>query len=147
MVKLFFISFLCLIVSFSTLGYVSAETGHHHHHSNASSFSLLSLNQGKRWQMDDHTRMSSRQMQKTFFDADHSSLSALNALGEELEHQLEGLIAGCTMNGEAHEQLHLFLNEHIATVAALSKASNYQSAVESAIKLKGQFESYQQYFE
>jgi hypothetical protein len=147
MSKRIILATLAIFMSFSIPGHASDEHHHDHEHSNAASLSGLSLDNGKPWMMDEHTRKVSREMKTTFFEADHSKLKTLNTLGKKLDTQLQELIAGCTMTGPAHDQLHVFLNDHMPTIAALSKAENLKTARESAIKLKGQFESYQQYFQ
>lgn len=138
---------LALSATLATQGYTAEEHGHgHDSHASAATSTGLSLNNGDRWEMDDHTRNLSRKMQETFFTADHSTLAGLNAAGASLEQQLQELISGCTMTGKAHEQLHLFLNDHIPTIDALSKADDYATARESAIRLKGQLETYRKHF-
>ncbi len=141
------ITLVYLSSTFFSYGY--AEDGHSHGHSGHSSETAthgLSLNNEDRWNMDEHTRTVSQNMKKTFFAADHSTQEGLNAVGMVLQTQMEELIAGCTMQGKSHDQLHIFLNDHIPTISALSKADNYDSARASAIQLKGQFETYQLYF-
>jgi len=123
------------------------KTAHEHgNHGSEAAISGLKLNNGVRWEMDGHTRTMSSKMEKTFFNADHSTQSSLNAMGVQLEAQLDVLIAGCTMDGEAHNQLHMFLNDYIPTVNNLSKAKDLESARGEAIKLKGQLEAYKTHF-
>lgn len=147
MKKTIVIVLMYLSTTFFSYGY--AEDNHSHGNSNLSSETStygLSLNNGDRWNMDEHTRTMSQKMKNTFFDADHSAQASLNAVGMELQAQMKELIAGCTMQGKAHDQLHIFLNDHIPTISALSEADDYNSARTSAIQLKGQFEAYQTYF-
>jgi len=121
--------------------------GHEHsNHGSEIAVNRLSLKNGERWDMDGHTRAMLLKMEKTFFGADHSTQSGLNAAGAKLEKQLDDLIAGCTMHGEAHDQLHIFLSDYIPTIRHLAKAEDYDAARGSAIKLKGQLEMYKKYF-
>lgn len=121
--------------------------GHEHgHHANSTETGGLSLNHGERWTMDEHTRSMLIRMEKAFFASDHSTLTGLNRAGAELKAQMDQLIAGCTMGGEAHNQLHLFLAEYIATIDRLARAEEYAAAREEEVKLKGDFETYKQYF-
>lgn len=141
------VSLMALSVTFATYGYTAEEHSHgHDSHGSITIASGLSLNNGERWEMDDHTRTMSQMMQKTFLAADHSTLEGLNAAGTTLEEQMQELITGCTMTGNAHEQLHVFLSEHIPTINALAKADEYPIARENAIRLKGQLETYQKHF-
>ncbi len=139
------ILFTLVLFSSSSFSYPYAE--HNHSHDKVEkSVHGLSLKNGELWAMDNHTRTLSKKMKQTFVSADHSSQANLNTLGKKLQTQLDELIAGCTMTGEAHDQLHIFLTKHIPTIKALSEANNYDSARASAIKLKGQFENYQKFF-
>ncbi len=138
-----------LAISLFTFGLQAAEDEHNRMHSNhgsAVTTSGLSLNNGDRWEMDDHTRRMSSKMKVTFFDADHSDQASLNALGVQLETQMNELIKGCTMSGEAHDQLHLFLADHVPTIQNLAKADDYDTARKLAIKLKGNYETYTKHF-
>lgn len=146
------LSLFILASSFIFGGYqqlYAAQQEHNHEHSANSeekAINGLSLNHGKRWEMDKHTRIMSVKMNDTFFNSDHSTQASLNSLGIKLEKQLNELIAGCTMDGEAHNQLHLFLTDYIPTVQDLAKAKNLDMARRSAIKLKGYLEAYKKHF-
>ncbi len=140
---------ISLSISLFTFGLHAADDAHSHGHSNHGSTvaaSGLSLNNGDQWEMDDHTRKMSSKMEETFFGADHSNQASLNALGTQLETQIGELIKGCTMSGEAHDQLHIFLTDYIPTIQNLAKAEDYETARNSAIKLKGNLETYKKHF-
>jgi hypothetical protein len=127
----------------------AGQQEHNHEHSENSegkAINDLSLNHGKRWEMDKHTRIISVKMNDTFFNSDHSTKANLKSLGIKLETQLNDLIAGCTMEGEAHNQLHLFLTNYAPTIQNLAKAKNLDMARRSAIKLKGYLEAYKKHF-
>lgn len=144
---------ISLVISLFAFGYsvsshASDESHSHGHseHAGEATAGGLSLNNGDRWEMDDHTRKMSSKMEKTFFGADHSNQASLNALGGQLETQLGELVNGCTMSGEAHNQLHIFLSDYIPTVKNLANAKDYETARNSAIKLKGNLETYKKHF-
>lgn len=150
MKKIFIAAALAAIpfISSGTSSAIAADHAHGHGHAQHASTagSGLSLNQGERWEMDAHTRDMLLQMEETFFAADHSSQAGLNAVGVKLKGQLDKLIAGCTMHGAAHDQLHLFLTDYIPTIDRLADASDYEKARAAAIELKGQLETYKHYF-
>ncbi|KAA3613764.1 MAG: hypothetical protein DWQ05_15920 [Calditrichaeota bacterium] len=82
----------------------------------------LKLNNGKKWQMDDHTRQSIQNINQLV--AENNELKAIadfQKLGKSLDTELNGLIKGCTMQGEAHDQLHAFLADFIPKIAALKE--------------------------
>jgi hypothetical protein len=147
---------IVIAASLAVIPLISAGTGStayaqnqghgHGHHASATEISGLSLNHGERWKMDEHTRTMLVEMEKAFFASDHSNQAGLNAAGAELKAQMDQLIAGCTMDGAAHSQLHLFLSEYIPTIDRLARAENYTAARKEAIALKGHFSTYKQYF-
>jgi hypothetical protein len=139
---------IALSISICSFGLQAAEEHGHDAHAHGSEMpaSGLSLNDGKRWEMDDHTRKMSLKMSKTFFNSDHSSQASLSAMGAKLENQLNQLIAGCTMDGEAHKQLHVFLADYIPNIKSLTEAKDLDMARDSAIKLKANLETYEKHF-
>ena len=103
------------------------------------------LDDGKKWPMDAHTRTSFTKMAESFLKADHISLEAdgLKQVGVDLQVDLDGLIQGCTMVGDAHNQLHIYLTGYIPAVQALAKTGD----MEDAKKVKHYLEMYDDYFE
>jgi hypothetical protein len=105
----------------------------------------LRLNNGDKWKMDDHTRSSFINMAGSFLNMDHSSLDGegLKKAGSDLQVQIGELIKGCTMTGEAHDQLHVYLMGYMPAVDALTKSGG----IEDAKKVKHYLEIYGEYFE
>ena len=105
----------------------------------------LVLNNGEKWSMDEHTRSSFAKMAGSFLQADHKSLEGegLRQVGSELQLDLDGLIKGCTMTGEAHNQLHVYLTGYIPAVQALSETGSLKNAK----KVKHYLEIYDDYLE
>jgi hypothetical protein len=78
----------------------------------------LQLNDGKKWVMDDHTRSMFATMVGRVEGWDAGG-EAAEELGGALENDLDALIQGCTMTGEAHTQLHRFLMDLIPAIEKL----------------------------
>ncbi len=96
------------------------------------------LNQGAKWVMDDHTRVMFIAMkQKVDTGGD------LQAMGAELNDDLQKLIQGCTMTGAAHDQLHVFLVPYMTSVKALSETGSKAAYSE----VKQALQDYKKYFE
>ncbi|MBL4697689.1 MAG: hypothetical protein JKX70_02535 [Phycisphaerales bacterium] len=121
------------------------HSGHDHADSTESGLEGLSLNDGKKWMMDDHTRSSFSTMADSFLALNHATMDtdALKQVGTDLRQDINGLIQGCTMTGESHNQLHVLLTGYIASVDALAASGQ----IEDAIKVKGFLEEYAEYFE
>lgn len=73
----------------------------------------LSLNEGKKWQVDEHTRKSVLQMKRLVEN------TAPDELGKSMAGEISNLFKGCTMQGPAHDQLHLFLTDLLGNVNGL----------------------------
>ena len=101
-------------------------------HTHATADDNLVLNDGQKWQMDDHTRASFADMAGAFRDVDATALDTegLKAAGADLMTDLKGLISGCTMTGEDHDQLHVYLTAYIPAVTELEKSGELKTAQE-----------------
>lgn len=82
----------------------------------------LALDAGNRWQVDEHTRLTFGRMVEACEGSVTDDAGALRARGDQLNGLITELIAGCTMTGAGHEQLHVFLNGYMPAVAALAEA-------------------------
>ncbi len=103
------------------------------------------LNDGERWQMDEHTRTSFAKMATSFLDADPQPVAAedLKAAGANLNTLINELIMGCTMIGPGHDQLHVYLVGYMPAVAALASAGR----TEDAETVTRYLEAYDEFFE
>ncbi len=105
----------------------------------------LELNNGQKWQMDEHTRSVFAKMATSFLGSDISSLEGegLKNAGAGLQGDINELIRGCTMTGDAHDQLHVYLTGYMPAVASLS----HSGQMEDAKKVRHYLENYDTYFE
>ncbi len=100
--------------------------------------SSLKLDDGKRWKTDEPTRKSMTAMKERMAD---KSLEG-KTLGEALDKELQKLIQGCKMTGEAHNQLHYWLEPFMGHVKELREGK--EGAAE---KVKSSLAEYDKYFE
>jgi hypothetical protein len=107
----------------------------------------LSLNEGEKWPMDEHTRNSINTINAIFDREEPSTVEDYNAVGEETDAEMNNLIAGCTMEGAAHDQLHLFLGTFIPKVKALGAEKNIEEAGALYREIDQLLSYYDQYFE
>ncbi len=107
----------------------------------------LTLNEGAKWSMDEHTRTSSAALRAHLSEATPESVEALAALGATLQGDIDGLIAGCKMTGPSHDQLHVFLMAFIPEVQALSATTELDAGHKSVARLKELMASYGEHFE
>ncbi len=119
-------------------GNAHSENAPAHDHAEGMS---LRLNQGAKWQADDHTRAAVKAMRSELAD----STSGNEALGKKLQTQQEELIRGCTMTGTEHDQLHVWLNllaPAIDRLAADTDAARSPDARKEVAHLLDEFDKY-----
>jgi len=104
----------------------------------------LVLDEGRKWEMDAHTRAMIARMSGRLEGMDMGAMSsdALGALGGDLRADVDSLVAGCTMTGSAHDQLHTFLAAYIPAVEGMKQGDSAE-----ATKVRELLELYPQYFE
>lgn len=126
----------------------SVESSSSHSHSEVFEDGLdqLRLDSGRKWKADDHTRLSFAKMAGYFLNLDLASQGEeeLKKAGSELQLGINELVTGCTMNGDAHDQLHVFLmSGYVPAVAELSESGSMKEAE----KVKHYLNKYSEYFE
>ncbi|MGI1679450.1 MAG: hypothetical protein K6L75_11995 [Cellvibrionaceae bacterium] len=131
-----FLALLCLQMAYGENDLHHAN--HEQKHSEAHENKKPSLDYGAKWKMDSHTRkMFVAMSERVHVGGD------LKKVGEKLKEDLQKLIKGCTMTGEAHDQLHLFLASYFPAVRKLSE----EGTEEAFQKVKHVLLDYQSYFE
>ena len=108
----------------------------------------LELDNGKKWQVDEHTRVSAAGMTQYIREAAPiASVEDARTLGSGIEEQLKGLIQGCTMTGPSHDQLHVFLAALFPRVAKLKKEADLELLRTTQQEIGSLFDAYQDHFE
>jgi uncharacterized membrane protein len=106
-----------------------------------------SLNKGEKWVSDAHTRAKVLQMQRSLSEYEKSGSQHYRVLADSLTGQLNRLIAGCTMEGRAHEELHKWLAPLTENIKYLSNEESPLSASTSAREIATFLDSFDQFFE
>lgn len=114
----------------------------HEHGSDAAHEMKLQLNGEQKWEADKHTRDAVKGMQATL--RDHSGDS--QALGKQLQQQTDSLVRGCTMTGDAHNQLHIWLEQFTPAVKALATEQDDAKSTEQREKVTHLLDEYDRYF-
>jgi len=129
----------------------SAPEGDAHDHADhadqAADALVLSLDGSAKWKMDAHTRKVMAKTRETIHGADTSNVQALQGLGAVLQRQLDKLIEGCTMDGPAHDELHVFLMAWIPKVDALKKATGAKTGQVTVDEMMAMLDKYDEFFE
>ncbi len=120
------------------------ETGHESHASEAQ----LTLDGGKKWQVDDSTRASAARLAGLLEDADPAlTLDGARALGQALDEELDVLVKGCKMTGPAHDQLHVFLVALFPQVEALRQETDPAALERARDEVGSLLAAYDRHFE
>jgi hypothetical protein len=106
------------------------------------------LNDGKKWQMDEHTRNAIHNLNNIIKSKEHiKTLDDYKLLAVKLDEELLSLIRGCTMEGPAHDQLHIFIGYFYPMVQNLKKEKNLDAAQNILIEMQVLFMEYHKSFE
>lgn len=101
----------------------------------------LTLNDGEKWQTDDHTRQSILRMKELV------ETTPPDSLGRALSGEINRLFEGCKLEGEAHSQLHTFLGELLAHVTGLYTTEEATEQAKEIGAIKKLFIEYDAHFE
>jgi hypothetical protein len=104
----------------------------------------LRLNGADKWPMDAHTRAMFDKMTASFRDGgtDSGDSESIKAVGAKIRGEIDELIQGCTMTGEAHNQLHKYLMAYIPAVEKMAK----EGTKAGAASVRELLELYPKYF-
>lgn len=121
-----------------------AKDDHEHHDSAAAP--AIALDNGEKWTADENTLRLVRKMEDEVFAFGKAPESDYKILADSLRKDLDLLVAGCTMKGTAHDELHKWLLPNINYVKALSGAETRQEANEIMKKLDESYDVFNQSF-
>ncbi len=122
----------------------SQEANHESHGSTAQ----LTLDDGRKWPVDEHTMGSAGRLAKLVSDAPAiESPDGAHALGEALDAELDVLVKGCKMTGPAHDQLHVFLMAFIPQVEELQTATDLGELQRAREEIGSLLAAYEEHFE
>lgn len=122
--KMYLITLLSLGITFLLVSCGRDRNSHHGaHQSHADSEALkIELNNSEKWELDNHTRSMFQTMLKRI-----EAGGAPQDIGTSLSKDLDKLIQGCTMTGQAHNQLHVYLVSYIPSVQKLKESGSVDS--------------------
>lgn len=132
--------------AFAACGHDDNHPANDHAHGDAAG-ATLTLNDGKKWQADQHTNDAMAGISKALAEQPASTTEQLNALGKELKIRVDALVQGCTMTGPEHEQLHVFLNDFIPAVQHLAAETDHAKATEVHQHVSHLAEEYDKHFQ
>jgi hypothetical protein len=123
---------------------MESHEGHDHHDEAAKE---LSLNEGAKWAVNSEMMVHVRAMEKRITDFAASNTKNYSALASDLDKSIGELTSSCTMTGESHDQLHLWLLPQIKLVEELTAAKNDKEAATEFAKIQTSMVTFNQFFE
>lgn len=107
---------------------------------------VLTLNEGKKWKIDEPTRININEINQTFTEfADKKRTDYLN-LATELQKESDKLVSECKMTGKDHEMLHVWLEKFLSALKEL-KASDKATQETGFHKIDELLKGFDGYFE
>lgn len=107
----------------------------------------IQLNNGEKWKVDENMMIHIRQMEKDVNEFNGKNLADYKILSEKLKTNLDLLTSGCTMTGQAHDELHKWLVPFIDLVNEFAEVKIEKDASEYYQKIKVSFTSLNKYFQ
>jgi len=135
-----FISLLLIIISCDSNEQITE------YHQFELDYTLL-LNDGEKWQVVDHMMDELRQIEEIVI-ANNAIESAIviDDIADSLIVHLDLLTSNCTMQGQAHDELHKWLVPFINLVNEFAKNEDEDIAKEQLKEMKKSFEVFNTYF-
>lgn len=143
-------TFIALVLSASIVACTSpaeknTEIDHANHQQEEAE--TLQLNGNEKWQVNEEMKpfiVAAEQLLNDFIESKNSDYSSLAAA---LQSENEKLMRSCTMDGESHDQLHLWLYPNMKLIKSLGEAQDQSAAEPIVEELRASYELYHQYFE
>jgi len=110
------------------------------------SVKTLQLNQGEKWKVNDEMMPYLSAMQEMILNYDETS-GDYKTLATSLAGHNKKLIKSCTMQGESHDQLHLWLHPYLELVDNLNNAKSSDEASAIINQIKESFITFKNYFQ
>jgi hypothetical protein len=117
---------------------------HDHQHDEMSG---IAMNQGQKWMVNEEMKPYIQRAQNHLNQYFESNSTDFKILANNLKTENTGLIKSCTMDGQSHDELHKWLEPHMALIKDLENAENLEEANDVLSQLKASFETYNQYFQ
>lgn len=108
----------------------------------------LQLNAGKKWKVDDHMMDELRELESIVNHSNRKeNTMSLDAIADSLIVHLDLLTSNCTMQGQAHDELHKWLVPFIELVNEYANYEDESVAKQQLIEMKSRFLEFNTYFE
>lgn len=121
----------------------AVEEPHQHSHEEEA----IELNNGQKWKVDENMMVYIVQMEKDITGFDGSTMEEYKLLASGLDKNIEQLTSNCTMEGQAHDELHKWLLPFIEITEQFSASASEEDAAKYYGQIKLSLEDFHRYFE
>lgn len=114
----------------------------------STSTTAIPLNAEQKWKVDAAMKpfiTKSEELLKNYMEGDGAL--PVSTVAQELEDLNKQLIQSCTMTGEAHDALHLWLDPHMKLISSLKSENEKAKAQPLLEQLSQSFAEFHQYFQ
>ena len=107
----------------------------------------LYLNNGEKWLVNEEMKPYILDAESILNSYVANGTNDYKQLATQLKEKNAALIKSCTMSGESHEVLHIWLHPHLALTDSLMQASSIEEANKTITALQNSLTSYHAYFQ
>ena len=107
----------------------------------------MALNGDELWEANPETNEGVAEMIRTVEESDPQSVAEYHELAHQLNETKNYVVKECTMVGESHEYLHVFLHPLIEKIDALGKVSTVDEGAEIREQTINNLHLYHEYFQ
>lgn len=122
----------------------SEEVVNEHVHTETKS--NIELDNGQKWKVDEHMMVHIRNMEIDITSMAGNESEDYTLLAKKMNKNIELLTSNCTMQGQAHDELHKWLLPFIELSGAFSNSETAEDTKINFMKLKEAFLVFNQYF-
>lgn len=118
------------------------------HHENAAD-TALALNNGSKWTVDSVTSENFvflKNVAENFAQKPFPDQKQFGMVANDLQNGFNKLIQQCTMKGDAHNELHKWLEPALQNVKDLKNSTDTAQSKKTFDELKGRLENFRNYF-
>lgn len=108
---------------------------------------VIVLNKGEKWEVDKDMMTHIQNMEKDFLAFTETKQKDYKSLAKKLQTNLDLLTSNCTMEGQAHDELHKWLLPYIDLVDELSEVKNEKEGAGAVKKIQESFNTFNTYFQ
>ncbi len=107
----------------------------------------IKLDTDAKWQANSETNEGVQKMKNSIKEQKTNTLSEYHQLAQKLNNDKNYVIKNCTMKGDSHDNLHIWLLPLLAKINILSEVKTIKEALKIKESIKDHINKYEDYFE